>query len=142
MSRLFDEIWRKVAPRQPSRVTRADARLAYVVAVTIDVAQFLFGPFGWAGFDEILDAIGVVVISRLIGFHPLLLPTFLLEFLPLTDMLPTWTGCVALVIRARKHQGMVVEDGPPAIDITIDRHRSSRRAGSATSPSSRARTLL
>jgi hypothetical protein len=40
----------------------------------------------------------VVVISRLIGFHPLLLPTFVLEFVPLTDMLPTWTGCVALVM--------------------------------------------
>jgi hypothetical protein len=117
MSRLLDEISRRIAPWQPSRVTRADARLAYVVAVTVDVAQFLFGPFGWAGFDEILDAIGVVVISRLIGFHPLLLPTFVLEFVPLTDMLPTWTGCVALVMRARKRQGVIVEDGPPAIDI-------------------------
>jgi hypothetical protein len=53
----------------------------------------------------------------LIGFHPLLLPTFVLEFVPLTDMLPTWTGCVALVMRARKRQGVIVEDGPPAIDI-------------------------
>jgi hypothetical protein len=35
---------------------------------------------------------------RLIGFHPLLLPTSVLEFLPLADMLPTWTGCVAIVV--------------------------------------------
>jgi hypothetical protein len=66
-------------------------RLAYAVAVTIDVAQFLFGPLGGAGFDEILDAIAVIVVSRVIGFHPLLLPTFVLEFVPFTDMLPTWT---------------------------------------------------
>ena len=30
---------------------------------------------------------------------------------------------------------------PPTIDSTIERHRSSRLAGSATSPSSRASTL-
>jgi hypothetical protein len=103
VSGLFDAIWSKVA-RQPPRVTRADVRLAYAVAIAIDVAQFLFGPFGWAGFDEILDAIAMVVVSRLIGFHPLLLPTFILELAPIADMLPTWTGCVALVIALRRRQ--------------------------------------
>jgi hypothetical protein len=41
---------------------------------------------------------------RLLGFHPLLLPTFVVEFLPVADMLPTWTGCVALVVALRKRQ--------------------------------------
>jgi len=103
-------------------VTRANVRLAYVVGVTVDVAQFLLGPFGWSGFDEILDAIGMIVITRLIVFHPLLLPTFVLEFVPFTDMLPTWTGCVALVVRARKRQGVVVsDDTTPAIDIKAEK---------------------
>lgn len=119
VSRLFDSIRRTlVAPVQPpSRLSRADVRLAYAVAMAIDAAQIIAGPFGWVGFDEILDAVGLVVISRLIGFHPLLLPTFVLEFLPLADMLPTWTGCVALVMRARHRQGVVVDDAPPAIDV-------------------------
>ena len=117
LSELFESVRRKVALWQPPRITRADVRLAYAVAVTIDVAQFAFGPFGWAGFDEILDAIGMIVISRLIGFHPFLLPTFVLEFVPLTDMLPTWTGCVALVVRARKRQGLVTDTAESAIDI-------------------------
>jgi len=95
--------------------------MAYAAAVTIDVAQFLIGPFGWSGVDEVLDAIGMVVVSRLIGFHPLLLPTFVLEFVPLTDMLPTWTGCVALVVRARKRHGLVSDDAPPAIDIKAEK---------------------
>src|SRR5262245_31995315 len=43
------------------------------------------------------------------GLHPLLLPTFLVELLPITDMLPTWTGCVALVIGQRRPQQI----GPP-----------------------------
>ena len=123
VSELFASLKRQVSRWQhPSRVTRANVRLAYAVAVTVDVAQFLLGPFGWSGFDEILDAIGMIVITRLIGFHPLLLPTFLLEFVPFTDMLPTWTGCVALVVRARKRQGVVVsDDGTPAIDIKAEK---------------------
>jgi hypothetical protein len=122
VSELFASLKRQVSQWQhPARVTRADVRLAYATAVTIDVAQFLLGPFGWSGFDEILDAVGMIVISRLIGFHPLLLPTFVLEFVPFTDMLPTWTGCVALVARARKRQGAVSDDATPAIDIKAEK---------------------
>ena len=122
VSELFASLKQRIFRWQhPARVTRADVRLAYAVAVTIDVAQLLLGPFGWAGFDEILDAIGMVVISRLIGFHPLLLPTFILEFVPFTDMLPMWTGCVALVVRARKRQGVVSDEATPAIDIKAEK---------------------
>ena len=121
LSELFASVKRQIARWQPSRVTPANVRLAYAVAVTVDVAQFLLGPFGWAGFDEILDAVAMVVVSRLIGFHPLLLPTFLLEFVPFTDMLPTWTGCVALVVRARRQQGLVADDAAPAIDVKAEK---------------------
>jgi hypothetical protein len=40
----------------------------------------------------------MIVLSRIIGFHRLLLPTFIIELLPVADLLPTWTGCVAPVI--------------------------------------------
>jgi len=108
----------------PRRLTPSAVRTAYTVAVTIDAAQFLLGPFGWAGADEVLDAAAMYVITRLLGFHPLLLPTFVLEFVPFTDLLPTWTGCVALVIRARRRQGLVSDDGPdatPVIDVKAKR---------------------
>ena len=84
-------------------------RLAYAVAVTTDVLQFLLGPIGWAGADEILDVAASALIWRLLGFHPLLLPTFLVELLPVADMLPTWTGCVALVVGLRRREQI----GPP-----------------------------
>ena len=77
-------------------------RLAYTIAVTTDVLQFLLGPLGWSGADEILDVEAMILTWRVIGFHPLLLPTFIIELLPITDMLPTWTGCVALVVALRK----------------------------------------
>jgi len=98
--------------------------MAYAVAVSVDVAQLLLGPFGWVGIDEVLDAGAMYAISRLIGFHPLLLPTFILEFVPFTDMLPTWTGCVALVIRIRTRQGVVSAEPPdstPVIDVKANR---------------------
>lgn len=107
----------------PRRLTPSTVRMAYAVAVVTDVAQFLLGPFGWAGFDEALDVAAMYAISRLLGFHPLLLPTFLLEFVPFTDMLPTWTGCVALVVRVRRQQGLVSDepDSTPVIDVKAKR---------------------
>jgi hypothetical protein len=85
-------------------------RIAFAVAVTTDLLQVLLGPLGWAGADEVLDIAAMLLISSVVGFHPLLLPTFALEFVPMVDMLPTWTGCVALVVALRKKQ----QTGPPA----------------------------
>src|SRR5262249_37060893 len=102
LSELFASVQRWFLKMQaPPHLTRSDVRTAYVVAVAGDVAQFLLGPFGWVGVDEALDAAAMLAVTRLLGFHPLLLPTFVLEFVPFTDMLPTWTGCVMLVVRAR-----------------------------------------
>jgi hypothetical protein len=108
----------------PRRLTPSSVRMAYAVGVTVDALQFVLGPLGWAGVDEVLDVGAMYVTTRLLGFHPLLLPTFVLEFVPFTDMLPTWTGCVALVIRARKRQGMMSDEPPdstPIIDVKAKR---------------------
>jgi hypothetical protein len=93
-----------LASVQTPVLTQDRVRLAYAVAVTTDLLQLLLGPFGWAGADELLDVTAMILTWRLIGFHLLLLPTFALEFLPVADMLPTWTGCVAIVVALRKHQ--------------------------------------
>ena len=85
-------------------LTRERVVFACSIAVVTDVVQLLLGPLGWAGTDEALDIVAMIVISRAIGFHPLLLPTFVLEFLPVTDMLPTWTGCVAILVALRRQQ--------------------------------------
>ena len=85
-------------------LTQKRVRFAYAVAVTTDLLQLLLGPFGWVFADELLDVAAMILTSRLIGFHFLLLPTLALEFLPVTDMLPTWTGCVAIVVAIRRRQ--------------------------------------
>jgi len=94
-------------------------RAAYGVAIATDLLQLLLGPFGWAFADELLDIVAMVAVSRLVGFHALLLPTFALEFLPLTDMLPTWTGSVALVVGIRRRKE-VARPAPPAPGPVID----------------------
>ena len=107
-SRLFE---------QPA-LTPARVRLSYAVAIATDLLQLLLGPFGWAFADEALDVAAMILISRALGFHVMLLPTFALEFLPFTDMLPTWTGCVALVVALRRRQELAMSPAPgPVIDI-------------------------
>jgi hypothetical protein len=105
-------------PARPE-LTPARVRLAYGIAVTTDVLQFVLGPMGWVAADEALDVIAAIGTWRTLGFHPLLLPTFVLEFLPVADMLPTWTGCVALVVALRKRHRAVPET-PPAPGQVIE----------------------
>ena len=104
---------------QPPVLTRRRVWLAFVIAVTVDLVQLLLGPIGWAFADEILDVAAMALTWRVLGFHPLLLPTFALEFLPVADWLPTWTGCVALVVAARRRQ-QGSSPAPPAPGPFID----------------------
>ena len=70
----------------------------------MDAAQLLLGPLGWSFADEVLDLVAMVLAIWLLGFHLLLLPTFVVEILPVVDARPTWTGCVGLVVALRRRQ--------------------------------------
>jgi hypothetical protein len=98
---------------QPPPLTRNRVRFAYAIAVTADALQLLLGPFGWAFADQVVDVTAMILTWRLVGFHPLLLPTFVLEFLPVADLFPTWTGCVAVVVALRKRQQAASPQPPP-----------------------------
>jgi len=98
---------------EPVVLTRQRVAIAYAIAVTTDALQLLLGPIGWPFVDEILDVAAMILTWRAIGFHPLLLPTFVLEFLPVTDLLPTWTACVALVVALRRRQQHLAPPPPP-----------------------------
>lgn len=99
-------------------LTPTRVRLAYGVAVVADALQLLLGPPGWLLADEIIDGVAMMLTWGLIGFHPLLLPTFAVELLPVVDVLPTWTGCVALVVAHRRRQQ--TPPPPPAPGPVID----------------------
>jgi hypothetical protein len=101
-------------------LTRQRVWIAYAVAVVVDILQFVLGPLGWAFADEILDVAAMALMWRLIGFHPLLLPTFVLEVVPIADLLPAWTACVALVVALRRKEQAPMRQSPapgPVIDV-------------------------
>jgi hypothetical protein len=109
-----------VVSLQPPVLTPTRVRLAYAIAVASDAVQLFIGPVGWAFADEAIDVAAMILISAIIGFHPLLLPTFALEFLPIVDLLPTWTGCVALVVAMRKKQQAASPEASPRDAVVID----------------------
>jgi len=98
-------------------LTPARIRWAYVVAGLTDILQLALGPMGFAVADEILDIAAMAILMRLIGFHPLLLPTFILELVPLADLLPTWTATVPLVVALRRRRSIAPPDDPNVIDV-------------------------
>ena len=100
--------------RMPA-LTRWRIWLAFVVAVVADGLQLLSGPIGWLVFDEVIDLLAMGLSCWLLGFHPLLLPTLVLEIIPVVDMLPTWTGCVVVVVALRKRQQREVVEPPRAL---------------------------
>ena len=100
------------------KLTRTRIILAIVIAIAADGLQFLLSPLGWFFGDQIIDVVAMLLTTWLIGFHWLLLPTFILEFIPLADELPTWTACVIAVIALRKRQQRVAPSpDKPVIEI-------------------------
>lgn len=91
-------------------VSRLRAAMAILLAAGLDAAQVAMGPLGWAFADEVLDVLGLVVFSVTLGFHPLLLPTFVIEIIPVVDMLPTWTACVGAVLLLRGRSKVETSD--------------------------------
>jgi hypothetical protein len=95
---------------------------AFAVAILADVVQMLLGPLGWVFLDQALDLVVMVLTIALVGFHPLLLPTFLIELLPGVDLLPTWTASVAVVVALRIKQARSagvppISESPRVIDV-------------------------
>lgn len=86
--------------------------LALVVALVADGLQLMFGAIGWLFIDQAIDCVAMVLTVCLLGFHVLLLPTFVIELVPLIEDFPTWTACVAAVVALRRRTHNAV---PPRI---------------------------
>ena len=99
------------------KLTRTRIVLALAVAIFADGLQFLLGPIGWAFPDQAIDFVTMILVSCVIGFHILLLPTFVVELVPVLDDLPTWTACTIAVIALRKREQRNI---PPPEKQTIE----------------------
>jgi hypothetical protein len=90
-------------------LTRPRMILALTVAVITDALQFILLPFAWTFAESAVDVVAMVLTTWILGFHLLLLPTFIVELVPIADALPTWTACVIAVIALRKR----AQNSPP-----------------------------
>jgi hypothetical protein len=91
------------SPRNPLGPSRMDIRRAWLIAILADWLQIvllpLFGAGGLSPAQDLLDLTVAVVMVRLLGWHPALLPTFVAELIPGLDLFPTWTVSVWIATR-------------------------------------------
>ena len=110
-------------PRLP--LTEKQVKTAYIVAIVADLIQI---PATVASFTGILllpghtivvivDCIAMIATILLLGFHWLLLPSLLIELIPGLTAIPTWTGCVAYVIKLRREEQALPPPLPPTADV-------------------------
>ncbi len=83
-------------------------RAAWIVALLADAVQVVLIPFTaslstWT--DKPLDVVVMLVLWRLLGWHWVLLPSFVVELLPYVDVTPTWTLAVWLATRQGAQAG-------------------------------------
>jgi hypothetical protein len=80
---------------------------ALVLALAADAIQIalfpLFGEGIFSPLDDCLDVAMFLALLKLLGWHPILLPTFAAELIPVVDVCPTWTMAVLIIVwRKRK----------------------------------------
>jgi hypothetical protein len=93
----------------PTQLTRGRIAIALIAALLADGLQVLLQAVPLV--PQLIDVAATVIVTLAIGFNILLLPTFVIELVPLVDDFPTWTGCVLAVIalRRRKERIAVVD---------------------------------
>ena len=97
------------------QLTQKRVSAAIAIAAVADFLQIALVPLEWLFVQQIIDVVAMALTTLVLGFHLLLLPTFLIEFVPGVDMLPTWTGCVIAVIALRKREQRPPKE-PPVIE--------------------------
>jgi hypothetical protein len=80
---------------------------ALVIAIVGDALQIALFPLFAEGLlsplDDCLDVAMFLALVKLLGWHPILLPTFAAELIPVVDVSPTWTLAVLIIVwRKRK----------------------------------------
>lgn len=105
----------ELIPLPPARtLSRARIIVALAVAVVTDGLQMT--PLGLVEpVDAGLDIITMGLTMWALGFHPLLLPTFVIKLIPIVDMPPTWTVCVIAVVALRKRAERAKREAYPVV---------------------------
>ena len=85
---------------------RGRRKLAWTLAIAADALQIALLPVFAGGIaSPISDALDIAMATAMIfllGWHIAFLPTLIAEFIPLVNLVPTWTAAVWLVTRMEK----------------------------------------
>jgi hypothetical protein len=78
-------------------------RAARALAVVVDLSQIVllpaFFPAVASPVADVVDVAAAVALVLLVGWHWAFLPTFLIELVPVVDVVPTWAAAVFLATR-------------------------------------------
>lgn len=100
--------------------------IARGLAVLVDLVQVVLPPASLFPLVEVIDVLTAVAMFALVGWHWAFLPSFVAEFVPIADLVPTWTLAAMIATRGRgapEPPVVVVEParpgppkaGPPAL---------------------------
>ena len=95
-------------------LTRRRVVAARAIAVIADAVQLGLLPLFSEGFlsvaNDVLDVAVAATMVALVGWHWSFVPAFVVELVPVFDLVPTWTGAVLLATRGEITD---VPAGPP-----------------------------
>ena len=87
-------------------MTRTRIIAARLVAIGADLLQLGLFPFFGEGImsalNDFLDVAVCLALTVLVGWHFSFLPSFMLELVPLADVIPTWTLAVFFATRQKQ----------------------------------------
>jgi len=83
----------------PPLVTPRRVLAARVIAILVDLAQYVLLPATLTPLNNAIDVATGLLMIWLVGWHWAFLPTFLAELVPFVDLVPTWTLAVMFTTR-------------------------------------------
>ena len=96
------------------------ALIACGIAVMADLLQIavfpLFAEGAASPLDDALDFVVASVMTALLGWHWVFLPTAVAKLVPVVDLAPFWTGAVFFVIMGKERNPQAATVSP---EITI-----------------------
>ncbi len=125
-----------------SNVSSLRMKAAWVVAVGTDALQMFFFPATVEGvFSPVtvaLDFVAMVLLSWLLGWHWVFLPSIVFELIPGVELAPTWTIAMAIASRGLNTQvpapGFPKADAPKDVTPMAEAHTITVEAKSTPSP--------
>lgn len=90
--------------------------IAGSIALLADLLQVVLFPFFFEGalspVNNALDVAVAVILTALLGWHWVFLPSAAAELVPGLDMAPFWSGAVLYVALKKKEPAQAAQSGP------------------------------